>query len=88
MWLLLFPAHTVLTHPTVKVSTGVRLSICRPILPESLPKLTCRSTFDFSRIDSVSEFTVNYLLQGKSWYTKWLTVLEHEQVITRWGQSL
>lgn len=43
----------------------------------------CLSTFDFTRVDNVAEFTVNYLLQGRSWYTKWLTVVEHSPVMTR-----
>ncbi len=49
----------------------------------TLDDSTCISTFDFTRIDNVAEFTVNYLLQGRSWYTKWLTVVEHSPVVTR-----
>lgn len=44
---------------------------------------TCVSTFDFNRIDSNTEFTTNYILQGKSWYTNWLTVLEDTPLVTR-----
>lgn len=43
----------------------------------------CYSTFDFTRIENVAEFNVNYLLQGRSWYTKWLTVLEASPLMTR-----
>ncbi|XP_059082591.1 uncharacterized protein LOC131880099 [Tigriopus californicus] len=44
---------------------------------------SCLSSFEFNRIDNVNEFTVSYLLQGRSWYTKWLTVLEKSPVMTR-----
>ena len=43
----------------------------------------CLATFDFTRIDNVAEYTVSYLLQGRSWYTKWLTVLEQIPLLTR-----
>ena len=33
-----------------------------------------------SRVSGVAEFTVNFLLQGRSWYTKWITVLEQQPV--------
>ncbi len=31
-------------------------------------------------MSGVAEFTVNFLLQGRSWYTKWITVLEQQPV--------
>ena len=34
----------------------------------------CASTFHFSRVDNVEEFSTNFFLQGRSWYTKWVTV--------------
>lgn len=43
----------------------------------------CISTFDFTRVDNVRPFNVVYMLQGRSWYTKWLTVLELGPVFTR-----
>ena len=43
----------------------------------------CISKFDFTRIDNVRAFSVIYMIQGKSWYTKWLTVLEKEPIFTR-----
>ena len=43
----------------------------------------CISTFDFTRTDNLGSFSVGYILQGKSWYTKWLTVLEIAPVFTR-----
>jgi hypothetical protein len=54
-----------------------------PAAPAGNKDQLCPSTFEFGRIDSVAEFTASYLLQGKSWYTKWLTVLEQEIVVTR-----
>ncbi len=36
--------------------------------------------FSSSRVSGVAEFTVNFLLQGRSWYTKWITVLEQQPV--------
>ncbi len=43
----------------------------------------CHATFDFTRVTGVAEFASNFLLQGRSWYTKWLTVLEQGPVVTR-----
>ena len=43
----------------------------------------CISKFDFTRIEGVRAFTVNYMVQGRSWYTKWLTVLEQFPIYTR-----
>jgi len=43
----------------------------------------CRSTFDFTRVDNVEEFSTNYFLQGKSWYTKWVTVTNLFPIMTR-----
>jgi len=43
----------------------------------------CVSKFDFTRIDNVREFSVIYMVQGRSWYTKWLTVLESVPIFTR-----
>ena len=34
---------------------------------------TCISTFDMTRMDNVTPFSVSFVFQGKSWYTKWLT---------------
>ena len=47
------------------------------------PFAYCISTFDFTRTDNIGSFSVGYILQGKSWYTKWLTVLEIVPVFTR-----
>ena len=47
------------------------------------PLSYCISTFDFTRTDNLGSFSVGYILQGKSWYTKWLTVLEIVPVFTR-----
>ena len=47
------------------------------------PLSYCISTFDFTRTDNLGSFSVGYILQGKSWYTKWLTVLEMVPVFTR-----
>ena len=43
----------------------------------------CISKFDFTRIDNVRAFSVIYMIQGRSWYTKWLTVLEKSPIFTR-----
>ena len=43
----------------------------------------CISKFDFTRIDNVRAFSVIYMVQGRSWYTKWLTVLESVPIFTR-----
>ena len=43
----------------------------------------CRSTFDFSRIDLAEEFSTNFMLQSKSWYTKWVTVFNRFPIMTR-----
>ena len=45
-------------------------------------KSVCRSTFDFTRVDNVEEFSTNYFLQGKSWYTKWMTVTNLFPIMT------
>ena len=34
---------------------------------------SCISTFDLTRMDNVTPFSVSFVFQGKSWYTKWLT---------------
>ena len=44
---------------------------------------TCISTFDFTKISDVDAFTAGYVLQGKSWYTEWVTVVEKSPVFTR-----
>ena len=44
---------------------------------------TCRSMFDFTRVDNVEEFSTNFFLQGKSWYTKWVTVTNRFPIMTR-----
>jgi len=49
----------------------------------SFEKPDCRSTFDFTRVDNVEEFSTNYFLQGKSWYTKWVTVTNLFPIMTR-----
>ena len=49
----------------------------------SLQEQHCVSKFDFTRIEGVRAFTVNYMVQGRSWYTKWLTVLEQFPIYTR-----
>ena len=43
----------------------------------------CRSTFDFSRIDLAEEFSTNFILQSRSWYTKWVTVFNRFPIMTR-----
>ena len=43
----------------------------------------CISKFDFTRIEGVRSFSVIYMVQGRSWYTKWLTVLEKFPIFTR-----
>jgi hypothetical protein len=43
----------------------------------------CFSVFDFNRIDMVEKFSTNFVLQGRSWYTKWVTVSPLFPVITR-----
>ena len=43
----------------------------------------CRTTFDFSRIDLAEEFSTNFMLQSRSWYTKWVTVFNRFPVMTR-----
>ena len=43
----------------------------------------CRTMFDFTRVDNVEEFSTNFFLQGKSWYTKWVTVTNRFPVMTR-----
>ena len=49
----------------------------------SVQEQHCVSKFDFTRIEGVRAFTVNYMVQGRSWYTKWLTVLEQFPIYTR-----
>ena len=49
----------------------------------SVQQQHCVSKFDFTRIEGVRAFTVNYMVQGRSWYTKWLTVLEQFPIYTR-----
>lgn len=44
---------------------------------------SCISKFDFTRIDNVRAFSAIYMVQGRSWYTKWLTVLEEVPIFTR-----
>jgi hypothetical protein len=44
---------------------------------------SCVSKFDFTRVEGVRPFNVIYMVQGRSWYTKWLTVLEQFPVFTR-----
>ena len=67
-----------MVYYTGSTSLGFGAFICRLVLDVS-----CPSTFDFTRIDNVNEFTANYLLQGRSWYTKWLTVLDDTPLVTR-----
>ena len=43
----------------------------------------CRTMFDFTRVDNVEEFSTNFFLQGKSWYTKWVTVTNRFPIMTR-----
>ena len=43
----------------------------------------CRTTFDFSRIDLAEEFSTNFMLQSRSWYTKWVTVFNRYPIMTR-----
>jgi len=43
----------------------------------------CFSIFEFDRIDLVEDFSVNYVLQGRSWYTKWITVSNRFPIFTR-----
>ncbi|XP_023328883.1 post-GPI attachment to proteins factor 6 [Eurytemora carolleeae] len=50
--------------------------------PEDLEP-RCFSMFDFNRIDLVEDFSANYVLQGKSWYTKWISVSTRFPIITR-----
>lgn len=47
------------------------------------PAPRCISRFDFTRIEGVRAFSVIYMVQGRSWYTKWLTVLEEFPIFTR-----
>ena len=49
----------------------------------SVQEQHCVSKFDYTRIEGVRAFTVNYMVQGRSWYTKWLTVLEQFPIYTR-----
>jgi len=44
---------------------------------------SCISTFDFNQITDVDAFAAGYVLQGKSWYTEWVTVTEKSPVFTR-----
>ncbi len=44
----------------------------------------CFSLFDFHRIDLVEKFSTNFVLQGRSWYTKWVTVSPLFPVVTRY----
>ena len=44
----------------------------------------CFSLFDFNRIDLVEKFSTNFVLQGRSWYTKWVTVSTRFPVVTRY----
>ena len=46
-------------------------------------ELNCRSTFDFTRIDLAEEFSTNFMLQSRSWYTKWVTVFNRFPIMTR-----
>jgi hypothetical protein len=43
----------------------------------------CYSLFDFNRIDLVEKFSTNFVLQGRSWYTKWVTVSTLFPLVTR-----
>ncbi len=63
-----------------QIMDGIPCSASQELLD---PSSVCLSTFDFSRVDSVAEFTASFLLQGRSWYTKWITALEHQPVVTR-----
>ena len=49
----------------------------------SVDDTVCRTTFDFSRIDLAEEFSTNFMLQSKSWYTKWVTVFNRFPIMTR-----
>lgn len=44
---------------------------------------SCYALFDFNRIDLVEKFSTNFVLQGRSWYTKWVTVSPLVPVVTR-----
>ncbi len=46
----------------------------------------CYSLFDFNRIDLVEKFSTNFVLQGRSWYTKWVTVSPLFPVVTRYRE--
>ena len=50
---------------------------------QSKDQVSCRSTFDFTRIDLAEEFSTNFILQSRSFYTKWLTVFNRFPIITR-----
>ena len=43
----------------------------------------CYPMFDFNRVNLVEDFSVSYVLQGKSWHTKWITVSNRFPIITR-----
>ena len=46
-------------------------------------EISCRSTFDFTRIDLAEEFSTNFILQSRSFYTKWVTVFNRFPIMTR-----
>ena len=46
-------------------------------------EVSCRSTFDFTRIDLAEEFSTNFILQSRSFYTKWVTVFNRFPIMTR-----
>ena len=50
---------------------------------EKEDEVSCRSTFDFTRIDLAEEFSTNFILQSRSFYTKWLTVFNRFPIMTR-----
>ncbi|XP_040573656.1 post-GPI attachment to proteins factor 6 [Lepeophtheirus salmonis] len=50
---------------------------------DSPDKQNCVSRFELTRIDEGREFYTVFLLQGRRWYTNWITVRNTEPIFTR-----
>jgi len=73
-----FQLFTVNDHPEIDVNYDLDA-----ITNSNDAHKRCYSVFDFNRIDLVEDFSVNFVLQGRRWYTKWITVSNRFPIITR-----
>ena len=77
-----FQLFTV-TSKLVDKEANANFDLSRSDGPSDIAADQCYSLFDFNRIDLVEKFSTNFVLQGRSWYTKWVTVSPRFPLVTR-----